>query len=213
MDCNGHRHDGNPCKNKAVKGRQKCRFHGGTQKRGIAHHSFQHGKFSVELPAQYAADYQAAIRDPEIHALTHEIGVIEARYRELLRRSATSDLGHIWIALQQGWQVFLDAADADRQRAQDAVERIMQRGLQDYLLWQNIQETTKTLATLRYQEHKRLLDLQTVMTEQQMLQMLGLIERALYEAATAHVDVKTARALLADAQTRVRRFVPHHSAG
>jgi len=176
----------------------------------MASPNYRHGKYSADLPTKLAADYQVAISDPEIHALNHEIGVIESRYRDLLRRAESSDLGHAWLTLAQAWEAYRAAAEPDEAcRARDALEKTIRRGAQDYLLWQNIQDTTKLLSTLRLQEHRRVVDLELVMTEQQMLQALSVIETAVYESVMAHVDVVTGRAILADVQTKVARFVPH----
>lgn len=178
----------------------------------MASPNYRHGKYSRDLPSRYAADYQAALSDPDIHALSHEIGIIEARYRALLRRSETSDLGHAWLMLQTVWDAYRDATEPEEVlKARHAVEKIIRRGAQDYLLWQSLQETTKLLSTLRYQEHKRVLDLRTVMTEQQMEQALRFIETALYEAVMAHVDKELGRRILADTQARLRRLLPHRA--
>lgn len=212
--CTGHNRDGSRCRrwvqNHTYR-KGKCYRHGGRTLSGTSHPNFRNGKYSQDLPTRYAADYQQAIADPEIHALTHEIGIIEARYRDLLRRSDSSDLGHAWLAVMNHWRAYLEAKQEEKCKAQDLLEHTLRRGMQDYLLWQNIQETTKILSTLRYQEHKRLIDLQAVMTEHQMEQALGLIELALHDAVMAHVDAPLGRSILADAQTRVRRFLPQRT--
>lgn len=211
--CDGKNRAGNPCGRYPSKGRTKCRNHGGETPRGVACANYRHGKYSEDLTIHFAADYQAAISDHEIHTLKHEIGIIEARYRELLRRAETSDLGHAWVTLLEHWRAYLDAPQDQKFEAQGPLERTIQRGMQDYLLWQNIQETTKVLSALRYQEHKRLIDLHALMTEQQMEQALSVIELGLYEAVMAHVDAPLGRTILADAQTRVRQALPQRTQG
>ncbi len=184
-------------------------MHGGKTPRSVASANYKHGKYSSDLPTKLAADYQAAISDPEIHTLTHEIGVIEARHRMLLRRAETSDLGHAWQTLATDLEAFLSAPDeATRMVAQRALERTVRRGQQDYLLWQSIQEAAKLLGSLRLQEHKRLIDLQLVMTEPQVLQLIGEIKLALHAAVMAHVEAPLGRKILAAVQDQLQRFTP-----
>lgn len=45
--CGAKTRAGHPCKNAPVKGRERCRLHGGTQKRGVSHHNYRYGKFSA----------------------------------------------------------------------------------------------------------------------------------------------------------------------
>jgi hypothetical protein len=189
-------------------GRTKCQQHGGKTPKGRACANYGHGKYSADLPDKLAADYLAAINDPEIHALTHEIGVIEARYRHLLRRAEAGDLGHVWVTLDADFQAFLAADESARLVMLHALERTIKRGKNDYLAWQMIQETTKLLSTLRLQEHRRIVDLQLVLTQQQAQEFLAVIKQALYESVTMHAEASIASAILADMQTRVAKLLP-----
>ena len=44
--CNAKTKSGKPCRNFPVEGRNRCRLHGGNQKRGTEHHNFRHGLYS-----------------------------------------------------------------------------------------------------------------------------------------------------------------------
>ncbi|MEX2632621.1 MAG: HGGxSTG domain-containing protein [Balneolales bacterium] len=44
--CGARTKSGNPCGNYSIQGRERCRMHGGKQKRGTAHHLFKHGLYS-----------------------------------------------------------------------------------------------------------------------------------------------------------------------
>ena len=207
--CNGHNRDGSPCAGYPCVGRTKCRQHGGETPKGTRCANYGHGKYSADLPDKCAADYLAAISDPEIHALTHEIGVIEARYRQLMRRAETGDLGHAWITLDANLQAFLEADDTmKRGDTLKALEHTVKRGANDFLLWQTLQDTTKLLSTLRLQEHRRIVDLQLVLTQQQAQEFLAVIKQALYESVTMHAEASIASAILADMQTRVAKLLP-----
>ena len=44
--CNAETRNGTPCQKPPVKGRDRCRLHGGNQARGADHHLYQHGLYS-----------------------------------------------------------------------------------------------------------------------------------------------------------------------
>ncbi|CAN5692268.1 hypothetical protein BH24GEM1_BH24GEM1_31800 [soil metagenome] len=76
---------GEPCRSPAVTGRATCRMHGGTAPRGVASHSWRHGRYSKAVPARLLASYQDALGDPDLVALRDELALTDARMQEVLR--------------------------------------------------------------------------------------------------------------------------------
>lgn len=56
--CNAKTKSGEPCQNFPVNGRDRCRLHGGKQKRGTEHHHFRHGLYS-----KYASESLKEVMD------------------------------------------------------------------------------------------------------------------------------------------------------
>lgn len=50
--CNATTRNGTPCRKPPVKGRDRCRLHGGNQPRGTEHHNFRHGLYSKHVGSQ-----------------------------------------------------------------------------------------------------------------------------------------------------------------
>ena len=197
-----------PCRAWAVRGMEVCRLHGGKSLRGVAAPWYKTGKYSKELPTQLAAQYQEALRHPEIHALVDEIALGETRLRKLLERIEHNDLGQAWVALDATWKQFTAArshGDTEGMRqALDDAEGLINRGQTDYLLWNQILDVVKTVADLRLKEHRRMLDLNLVITADRAMLLFGLIEKAVHKAVTIHADPTTARAILVAIQDELR---------
>jgi hypothetical protein len=157
-----------------------------------------------------ASHYNEALTDGDLHSLRHEISVLEARARELLSRTETSDLAHAWVDLSKAWEAFSQARTRQdvpaMGEALPVVEAQIRRGLHDYLLWGNLEQTFKTLATLRYQEHKRLIDLQAVITEERALLIFGQIQQTIRDVVLKHADKDQATRILTEAQQAFRVY-------
>src|SRR5512137_3225662 len=80
----------------AVPGREVCHWHGGRSPRGLAHPSTRTGRFSKDLPTRMLANYQAALADPEMLALSEELAVVTAREADLIARVDTGEAGAVW---------------------------------------------------------------------------------------------------------------------
>jgi hypothetical protein len=200
-----------------MRGMEVCRLHGGKSLRGIAHWHYKTGKYAKDLPNQLAGAYEEALSHPEIHTITHEIALGETRLRTLLKRTETSDLGHAWLALSQAWEQFMTArTEGDTlgmKAALTSADTAIARGKTDYLLWQNIMETVKIVADLRLKEHKRLIDLDLVITADRATLLFGLLQNAVRTAVLNYVDPPVARAIFTAIQEDVRgidtRLVAH----
>ena len=188
----------------------RCPLHGGKTPAGIASVHFKTGRYAKDLPVKLAANYLAARNDPEIHSLKDEIGVAQARLQELFGRLETSDLGHAWMNLAATWALFTkyrSAGDVPAMtNALTDFEAIIQQGQQDYLLWQEIGGTIKLLSSLRLNEHKRLVDLQTMMSALDAERLWGVTQHIVRDAILAYADTDVARRILTRIQAELARY-------
>ena len=110
---------GERCGAPAVSGRQTCRAHGGTSPRGPAHPAWKHGRFSKALGAARAADFEAAMDDPDLGSLRSTLALLDVRVAELLAEAYGPDgSGGLSVRhLRQTWArvvAAFQAEDADR---------------------------------------------------------------------------------------------------
>ena len=174
--------------------------------------SYRHKGRSKYLPTALADQYLAALNDPDLLAIDKDIALVDVRMNELASKLDASDMGALWVDVHAAWiayeqaRMLEDSASMAEQLA--VMGPLIKRAANNRYLWGDLIQTAKDLAQLRLSEHKRLVDLRTMMSEGQMLQALGLIQRAVYEAVTTRVDIKIARDILADIQARIAKFLP-----
>lgn len=83
--CGAHsRRTGQPCKNRPVTGRTRCRMHGGTTPVGPAVPHFQHGRYSRALAGPLRERYERALGSADRLSLADDVALAEARVDELL---------------------------------------------------------------------------------------------------------------------------------
>ncbi len=87
--CNAHsKRTGAPCGAVAMKGRDKCKNHGGHSLKGIASPTFKDGKRSkyMHLPEHLSARVGEYINDHKLIELRENIAVTDARLTDLYQR-------------------------------------------------------------------------------------------------------------------------------
>ena len=181
---------GKRCGAWAVPGRDVCHWHGGKSPRGLAHPSTKHGRFSKDLPTRLAADYQAALKDPELVALREELALVTAREADLLKRVDSGEAGAHWTGMQKALGDFrraqqrqdtMGAAEALRQ-----MERLTDLGIQDYKAWSELLGAIESRRRLAETERRRLEAMQQTITSERAM----LLVAALVDAVRRHVTDK-----------------------
>jgi len=115
--------DGKPCKNYVVKGRTRCKHHGGkTHPGGPGHPTYKHGKTSKFLPGKLGEKFLEAYNDPELLSHRKYAAMFDVRVRQLCERLYTGEAGHLWAELQ-GRNTELEAAESDIRDATELARR------------------------------------------------------------------------------------------
>lgn len=76
---------GAPCRAWAVRGRTRCRMHGGKSLRGADHPNWKDGLYSQALPQDVATAARRALADPTLRDMRQAIALTDARIVERLR--------------------------------------------------------------------------------------------------------------------------------
>lgn len=206
-----NKHNKERCKNVRCLPTTKCYKHGGRVPRGLASPHWRNKGRSRYLPTALADQYLAALNDPDLLAIDKDIALIDVRMNELTGKLDASDMGKLWVDVHTAWLAMEHAqaaGDVEGMRVYyDLIGPLIKRAANSRYLWQDLIQTAKNLAILRLSEHKRLVDLRTMMTEGQMLQAVGLIQHAVREAILSRVEAKVARDILTDIQARMATFV------
>ena len=148
--CGAKTRSGHPCQNPPVKGRERCRMHGGTQVRGLARHNTVTGRYSKHLPTRLAERYEAALSDPDLLALRDEIALTDADIARLL-------------------------AQVEEEHP-DEPELLKKWHTDQARIRRDIHELIENRRRLVETERKRLVDMQQMMTAEQAMVFLAAVE-------------------------------------
>ena len=108
------------CKNSVVRGRSKCRLHGGATPRGVASPHFKHGRYSQDLPTQISASLEEGRLPLNFLQLTEEISLCDSRLQEL-----TEQLGFAEEDEHSGvWQEIMSVADSRRRLVETELKHL-----------------------------------------------------------------------------------------
>lgn len=113
--CAGHKTNGEPCPNVAMKGKRVCHAHGGHSLSGIAHPNFINGRYSKALPSHHHETYDVARADRSYLAMREDIALIDTLLADAISKMETGESGGTWRALQHAVHEFRDCeAKANR---------------------------------------------------------------------------------------------------
>ncbi len=155
---------GQQCQQNAMRGSTKCYSHGGATPKGIASPHFKTGRYSKVLPTRLLEDFAASINDPALLDLTREIGVIDARLHDILKRVDSGESGQTWKELKATYKAMQIAhAKGDNEATADALNelgRLITKGHMDTIVWGEVGQLIEHRRRLVESEQKRLVALQ-----------------------------------------------------
>jgi hypothetical protein len=162
--------------------------------------NYTNGRYSKLLPARLQARYQEATTNPRLLSLHDDLAAAEARLGDLFQRVDTGESGALWKELRATVEA-LTAAVTAKQVARvnthlSTLERLVAQGSDDYQAWDEIQKLWVTRCRLTETEAKTLINMQQMVTAQQLATYFGYITHAIQEAVMTHVDETTGRQIL-----------------
>lgn len=160
MQCNAKaKSTGQRCKREAVPGSEKCYYHGGASRRGIASPSFKNGKHSKYLPTRMQERYHEALADNDLLNLSAEIAILDARLADLLQTADNGATGELYtdlletvenlgVAIRTGNSAGFSHWLAEQRRLLEAAQH-------DHKAWNEAQSVIQQRRALVESERKR----------------------------------------------------------
>lgn len=176
--CGAKTRSGEPCRGPAMRGKDRCRMHGGGSRRGIASPSFRHGRYCKDrIPGAIREGYERALADAERLAVYDEIAILHSRVQQLLDRLPSVETSYRPKQVASAWGKLKEA-----QRAKSAEGVVLAMGALDELIetslvdaqdddqvWSQILDTFNVLRRLTIAETNRQVKMkQLVSTEDAM---------------------------------------------
>jgi hypothetical protein len=171
--CGAKTRDGGECKCPPMKGRTRCKYHGGKMPHGFDTKKTTHGRYSKFLPKRLLERYEASEGDPDLLNMRSEISLIDARLEDLLRRVDKGESGEAWSNIRMHYEELkfaFDSSDAGGvAAAMKALERTIMRAQSDYGTWRELQVCLEQRRRLVDSEGKRLQMMQQFITAEQAM--------------------------------------------
>ena len=181
--------------------------------RGVASPRFAAGGRSKYLPARLLERYDEAERDEQLLELRGDVALLEARLAELLGRIDTGESGASWKAARGLVRAYRKARaelnDGEADAAVMALEAVIERGLGDYAVWDEIRDVLDRRRKLIESERRRLVEMQQVITYAQAMTFLATVS----EAIRRHVTDPAVLAALSAELGRLAAVGPRQLAG
>jgi hypothetical protein len=201
--CGAKTRSGGECTQPAM-GNGRCRMHGGRTPRGVAHHSFQHGRYSKSVPARLSQSYEEALNDPKRLELDNELSIVIARNKEILASLYNGDSDNLRRRMREEKRLMEKARrEGDNDAAADHLNNIMrmiERGASDGERWVEWMANTDQVRRLTESERKRRVEEHQIVTTEEILAIIG----AVLAIITRHVpDGRTRRAIGYDIEALV----------
>lgn len=141
---------------------------------GPAHPAYKHGRYSKYLPETLLPDFVAARKDKELLVLIDEIGLVDTRLSDLVRRLDKKESGALWKMLGNAWKAYKGARnDDDAAHWLAEVGRLIQQGVGDWAIWNDILGTIDQRRKLVESERKRMVELQQIITADQAVTLIS----------------------------------------
>lgn len=199
--CGANLRDGKICMRLPIKGRERCKYHGGKVPRGERAAHFTTGKYSKELRRDILDNYYRSLDSGSQLDQSHEIALYDARIALLLRqatggREITEVLVELltiknelaeWVEPPEENAEVASAPKFSKLAVQSIISRIddvLEEFKNERRKWEEIYQVIENRRKLIESERKAIVDSQRMMTEQQALVLMA----ALVNIIRKHVD-------------------------
>jgi hypothetical protein len=189
MKCGAKTRAGTPCAKNAMVGRERCRNHGGAQKRGAAHHLTTTGRYSRSMPVKLAASFDAALKDAALLELREDVALSTADVEEALRRLDRDESGALWLRLRKRKRELVKARSegdhAEQAAALNDILQMIERGATDAEQMRELRAAMNHRKAFVEAERRRLMDAHQVVTIERFMVFVGAISAVVQREVTS----------------------------
>lgn len=180
--CGAKKKDGKPCRRWPMKGRKRCKFHGGATPRGTKSANFKHGRYAEEQVTDLFHRIDELAGDPRLFDLRRDAATIQYRIDELLRTLPAGGGSDTYFALLKGYADQWKAAIGAKKPAKaDGVIEQMMKTIEEadevFRTWDQVDSLTDSKVKIIDKERRHAMDNEhMIRLERAVLMMTTLIE-------------------------------------
>lgn len=185
-----------------LKGRTRCKLHGGKSKRGVESGTFKTGERSRFVPQRYLADAERAMADPDVMSVRFDFALAEARNAELLRSIDAASSIEAWLqARGAADRVKAALGKSPAPKVKAALDRLLEvvsggtsAANAERSAWKELRNNMRVRARLVEVERRRLEAMGATMSAEQALALAARLAAIVNE----HVQDPAVRQRIAD---------------
>lgn len=171
--CGARTRDGGTCDNPPMKERTRCRMHGGATPRGLASPHHKHGRRSRALPQHLLDRYEDALADSELLSIREDVALLTALIDDKLAQWANSNQGPNWQDVFNQIDMIVGSFrvwDWTRSEAElRSLASLVSERRNEAVVIDEVRSLMDQRARLAVQEHRRMIDLDQVLTVEQVM--------------------------------------------
>lgn len=127
-----------------MKGRNRCKYHGGASPRGIGHYNYKGKGFSRDLPTRLVDRFNEQLNDAELSSLRHHLALIDVRIGETLGKLDTGEATERWEqARLRVTEIRKALEESEHEKAltiAEQLEDLVRRSQADDFVWAAVQD-------------------------------------------------------------------------
>ncbi|MEE8586282.1 MAG: hypothetical protein V3T83_15665 [Acidobacteriota bacterium] len=180
------RSTGKPCRKWPLKGRKNCSRHGGRTAFGTASGTFRHGRRSEHLPQGILSKYVDALRDPELLGLREEVALVDAFIADACGKLSHHEEPGLWAMLKKEFRQLEESRGDGEEilRRSGAIGAIIDSGFDELRAFESIGRHIDRRQRLVESERKRMLEMQQMVSIEQINVFMALLTSILHERIT-----------------------------
>lgn len=180
------------CQQYPLKGKKRCRIHGGKSLGGVAAGKYKHGRYSRYLPTDLRKQYEESKHDPELVSHQPDLRLMDVHLQNLLTQLDSTKNIELFLKARKAWAVYEAAEKAEDDLAAvgalATVGQCFSEGIDSNSLWEEIQTTVDLRRKLCIAEARRIQASQTTMSSEQVMALIEFIVDVLRTSVNAHVS-------------------------
>lgn len=169
------------CQKPPVPGATRCNLHGGYSHAGGPGHptATRGGFYSKLLPRGLRKTYNKVLGDPETLNAREEVALLRLRVGQLASKLDTGEPAQTWTELQGTFGELTAAIRAGNDElfksSLDKLGALIKKGVDQEAIWAELTEAIESKTTVAAREHKRMVDMQQLITAEKALALINSI--------------------------------------
>ena len=195
------------CKKTPIKGKRRCRLHGGRSLAGVASGAFKHGRYSRYLPKGLRKQYEQTKHDPQLLSHEPDLRLMDVRLQNLLNELGKSDPRKAIETIKASWGLFQRSRTVPGMNPAEYLDKVGEAILahqnQANEIWDSIERVTEQRRKLLESETRRIQQNANSMSGEQILALIEYIVDVLRESVQKYADRLIASKILNQVTTDI----------